>query len=304
MVALATALIAGIAAVVISLPPMSSFAAEPPDPQAEWTTVFHDKFDGPAGTAVNTAGWLHDVGTSYPGGAPNWGTGEIETMTDSTDNVYLDGSGNLAIRPLRDAAGNWTSGRIETQNEFAAPEGGKLRVEASLRLPDVAGAEAAGYWPAFWMLGSAARPVGATNWPGIGEWDIMEHANGIDGVIGTFHCGTAPGGPCNENTGISSGVYPCDCRNGFHSYAIEYDRSVEPEVLRWYHDNVEYHTVTATEVDSQTWANATQHGFYIILNVAIGGAFPENFGGGPTEATTSGQPMLVEYVTVYTSAGG
>jgi hypothetical protein len=49
--------------------------------------------------------------------------------------------------------------------------------------------------------------------------------------------------------------------------------------------------------------NATNHGFFLILNVAIGGVFTDNFGGGPTAATKSGVPMLVDRVAVFTSAG-
>jgi hypothetical protein len=36
----------------------------------------------------------------------------------------------------------------------------------------------------------------------------------------------------------------------------------------------------------------------------MGGGFPGAFGGGPTGATVSGVPMLVDYVSVYTSGGG
>jgi Carbohydrate binding module (family 6) len=35
----------------------------------------------------------------------------------------------------------------------------------------------------------------------------------------------------------------------------------------------------------------------------MGGAFPAAFGGGPTSATVSGQPMLVDYVSVSTKGG-
>lgn len=43
-------------------------------------------------------------------------------MTSSTSNVALDGAGNLRITPQRDAAGNWTSGRIETKRtDFQPP---------------------------------------------------------------------------------------------------------------------------------------------------------------------------------------
>ena len=56
-------------------------------------------------------------------------------------------------------------------------------------------------------------------------------------------------------------------------------------------------------MDATTWSNATNHGFFIILNVAMGGAFPDAFGGGLDADTRSGVPMLVDYVQVL-SAGG
>jgi beta-glucanase (GH16 family) len=227
-------------------------------------------------------------------------------MTDSTQNVYQDGNGNLVIKPVRDASGHWTSGRVETQRtDFAAPAGGKVRIEARLQQPNVSGAAAAGYWPAFWTLGAAARPVGATNWPSIGEWDVMEDINGRSSVFGTLHCGVAAGGPCNETTGLGSGEHACSgCQTAFHTYAVEYDRSISPEQMRWYLDGNNYFTLNSSQVDATTWNNATHHGMFVILNVAIGGGFPAAFGGGPTGSTQSGVPMLVDYVAVYQSGGG
>jgi hypothetical protein len=114
------------AAAAVIATPLMLYAAQAslPATPAGWTLVFSDDFNGAANTGLNTANWLYATGTSYPGGAANWGTGEIETMTNSTANVYQDGAGHLAIKPLRDAAGNWTSGRGETQRtDFAAPSG-------------------------------------------------------------------------------------------------------------------------------------------------------------------------------------
>src|SRR5207245_10294655 len=114
-----------------------------------------------------------------------------------------------------------------------------------------------------------------------------------------------PGGPCNETTGIG-GRRTCSkttCQTGFHTYRLEYDRSVSPEEIRWYLDGVQFWQVNSTQVGTTTWANALHHGFFVILNVAIGGAFPGAFGGGPTDSTISGRPMLVNYVRVYTAGG-
>jgi len=269
---------------------------------SSWNLVWSDEFNGAAGTGLDRTQWLYDIGTGYPNGQPNWGTGEIEVMTDSTDNVYHDGMGHLAIKPIRGAGTlDWTSGRVETQRtNFQPPPGGALAIEGSLQQPNVSGDAALGYWPAFWTLGAPFRG-NYFNWPGIGEIDIMEDVNGRSSVFGTLHCGTTtPPNPCNEFTGLSSGEVPCPgCQTGFHTYRIEWDESVTPQEIRWYLDGMQYHTVQSDDVDETTWTNATGHGYFIILNVAIGGGFPMAFGGGPTEATVPGIPMLVDYVRVY-----
>ncbi|ULR54701.1 glycoside hydrolase family 16 protein [Streptomyces deccanensis] len=277
-----------------------------PTPPAGWTQVFVDDFNGAAGTGVNTSNWQYATGTSYPGGPANWGTGEVETMTNSTANVSLDGNGNLRITPIRDAAGRWTSGRIETnRTDFQPPAGGKLRVESRLQMPNVTGTAAEGYWPAFWMLGAPYRG-NYQNWPSVGELDIMENVQGRNQVWATMHCGTNPGGPCNETTGIgnSTACPGTTCQSGFHTYTMEWDRSVTPETIRFSVDGTQFHSVNANQVDATTWTNATNHGFFIILNVAMGGAFPDAFGGGLDGDTRSGVPMVVDYVQVLSAAGG
>jgi hypothetical protein len=134
----------------------------------------------------------------------------------------------------------------------------------------------------------------------------MEDINGRSSEFATLHCGVAPGGPCNEYTGLGSGERACNgCQTGFHTYAMELDRSVSPEQIRWYLDGANFFTVYSNQVDATTWNNATHHGFFMILNVAIGGSFPAAFGGGPTGATQPGVPMIVDYVAAYNwSPGG
>ena len=281
---------------------VSSWKTQTPVPSSLWALVWSDEFNGPAGTGVNIDYWLYDIGTGYgcTGCPANWGTGEVTSMTSSTANVYQDGAGYLAVKPIRDSNGAWTSGRIETRRtDFQPFAGGIMAVEASLQQPNVSGTAAAGYWPAFWMLGAPFRG-NYLNWPGVGEIDIMEDVNGLSSVFGTLHCGTYPGGPCNESTGIGSGKRACPgCQTAFHIYRVEFDKSVTPQQIRWYLDGVNFFTINANQVDAATWDNATNHGFFIILDVAMGGGFPAAFGGGPTAATASGVPMLVDYVRVY-----
>ena len=300
-------LIPGLFAVAHAATTPTAAPSAVPSPPAGFTTVFSDDFTGAAGTGLDTSKWLYDLGTSYPGGAGNWGTGEVESETNSTNNVFQDGNGHLVIRPIRDASGAWTSGRVETQStSFAAPPGGQLMISASIQQPNPG--NGLGYWPAFWAMGAAARPVGATNWPSIGELDIMEDVNALSDISNTFHCGVDPGGPCNETTGIGSGLGACPgCQTGFHTYSVIVDRTnTSAEQLRFLLDGNVRFTVNENQVPLATWQAAVDHGFFVILDLAIGGAFPNAICGcgSPSAATSSGAGMTVDYVAVYQTGGG
>ncbi|MGH3878968.1 MAG: glycoside hydrolase family 16 protein [Actinophytocola sp.] len=298
---------AAAAAVAVVLPLTQQAQASVPPPESGWTQVWADDFEGSAGSLPSGSNWIFDIGHSYPGGPPNWGTGEIAAHTNNPANVSVDGSGNLRITPLRDGAGNWTSARIETQrSDFKPPAGGTLRIEGRVQMPNVTGTEALGYWPAFWALGSPFRG-NYWNWPGIGEFDIMENVNGINSVWGVLHCGVNPGGPCNETNGLAANR-PCpgaSCQSAFHTYRFEWDDAADQ--LRWYVDGQQFHSVSQNQVGADTWNQMTNHaGYFIILNVAMGGAFPNGVAGRgtPVPETVPGRPMLVDYVAVWTRGGG
>ena len=261
-----------------------------------WTQVWRDDFTGPAGSPVSSALWRYDTGTHYPGGSPGWGNDELETYTTSTQNVYLDGRGDLAIRPIRNGRGTWTSGRLETHSDFQPSEGTSLAFSARIRLP--AGGQ--GYWPAFWMLGEPFRSD-ITDWPAAGELDAIENINNQPTVQGTLHCGTVyVGGPCHETTGLTStyNLGQAAATAGFHTYTVVWNTN--PKRIRWYVDGKLYLTITAGMIGTSTWRSTFGHGFFILLNVAIGGRWPGN----PDTATLSGQPMLVNNVIVAKNPSG
>jgi hypothetical protein len=265
---------------------------------ASWRTVLDEQFNGSA----LSSSWRPTLGTQYPGGPPQFGTGEVEVNTANRANLRVEG-GNLVITPVRDSAGQWTSARIETRNVYKPAAGAAMRIEARLAMPNVTGERALGYWPAFWALGAPYRQ-NPWSWPKVGEFDLMENVNGINKSWATLHCGVAPGGPCNENIGRSNGgVAPSGARfqGNFHQFAFEWDRSrgSGADELRWYNDGVRVNTVAQSDLPAAVWADMTTHaGYFVILNVAIGGAFPAALGGGPTAATASGVPMKVDYVRV------
>jgi len=272
----------------------ASVAAAPaavPGPPSGWSTVFSDDFNGASGSGVDSQ-WMYDTG---PGS--NFGTGEIETMTNSTSNVYQDGSGNLDIKAIGSGS-SWTSGRVQTTSaNVGAPAGGELEVTASIQQPT----GGLGYWPAFWMLGPG-------QWPENGEIDIMEDVNSLSEVSGTVHCGTDPGGPCNEPNGIGSGLRACSgCQSGYHTYTMILNRTnTSAESITFYLDGSAYFTVTEAQVGTSTWQAAFDHNLSIILDLAMGGGYPNGVCGctSPTSSTTSGGTMSVAYVAAYSTSGG
>lgn len=146
----------------LSFTPLT-LASIPPLTGTIWTKrIFADDFRGPLNRLPSPKLWQFDLGTSYPGGSPGFGTGEVETMTNSISNIHLNGKGALSIIPRRGApgvgpAGKWTSSRIETVGSFGAPVGGQMRVQANIRMPAVNGVNGLGVWPAFFTLGAAFR---------------------------------------------------------------------------------------------------------------------------------------------------
>jgi beta-glucanase (GH16 family) len=245
----------------------SNTAPSPPTPTPQgWS----DEFDGPANSLPSSAKWTYDLG----GGG--WGNQELETYTNATQNVHLDGSGHLVIHVDKTASG-YTSARIKTQGLFSAQYG---HIEARIRLPF-----GQGIWPAFWMLG-ADYP--GTPWPQCGEIDIMENVGREPSVNhGSLH-GPGYSGGASISTGytLPGGVKFSD---DFHVFAIDW----APQQVAFSVDGNVYRTVRPGSLPAGApWV--FDKPFYLILNVAVGGTFPGN----PNASTQFPQEMIVDYVRV------
>jgi beta-glucanase (GH16 family) len=252
----------------------------PPAPPPTWTLFWSDEFDGPAGAAVDGTKWVAETG------GQGWGNQEKEYYTAGTANAALDGSGRLVItartEPSNSSLSCWygacryTSARLLTKTKFEPTYG---RFEARIRIP-----RGQGLWPAFWMLGADIDQVG---WPKCGEIDVMENIGREPNMVhGTMHGPGYSGGNGIGGSFSSSESFADD----FHVYTVEWTAGE----LRWLVDDKEYKRVIPTNLPSGA-AWVFDHPFFLLLNVAVGGAWP----GDPDATTTFPQQMLVDYVRVY-----
>jgi beta-glucanase (GH16 family) len=260
-----------------------------PSVPAGYTQVFLDNFGGAKGSPPSDQNWLYDIGSG-------WGNSSVDNDTNSTSNIYLDGQGDLVLQ-ANETNGKWTSGRIEsTRDDFIAPPGGRLEMTASVEQPDVA--NGTGYWPAFWALGSPERTGG--QWPQIGELDMFEDVNGDNKASQTLH----DGGPTEAHGLISCPIATCETT--FNTYSVIVDRTnPNAESLEFLMDGKVEKTVTEAEVGTADWKAAIDHGFYILLDLDMGGNYPDSDCNctGPTSGTTSGGQLKVAYVAVDEQGG-
>ena len=270
-----------------------------------WELVWSDEFDG---TQLDESKWGYEVNC--------WGGGnqEQQCYTDRPDNTFLS-DGILHIKAIEeeftglDGHEDWdnadqlgtttlpyTSGRIRTKGKGDWRYG---RFEIRALLP-----YGQGMWPAIWMLPTDNTYGG---WSASGEIDIMEAVNlktvfspDNNAVHGTLHFGAE--WPANVQSGTFLQLFDEHPADFFHVYALEWEEGE----MRWYVDDVHYATQTADGWFSQVTGDdgsltnlvgnePFDQPFHIIMNVAVGGAWPGN----PNESTTFPQEMLVDYVRVY-----
>ena len=173
-----------------------------PGPPSGWSTVFSDDFNGAAGSGADSQ-WMYDTG---PGSS--FGTGEIETMTNSTSNVHLDGNGNLDITALG-SGGSWTSGRIQTTSaNVGAPAGGELEVTASIQQP--AGGSATRRRSGCSDPASGRRMARSTSW---------RTSTRSPSCPAPSTAAPIPAARAMSRNGIGSGLRSCSgCQSGYHTY--------------------------------------------------------------------------------------
>jgi beta-glucanase (GH16 family) len=250
------------------------------------TLVWEENFDTPG--AVNPTNWHHQTQVIIPG--VGWANGEEQHYTNSTDNSFVDTSGNLNIVAIKEPwtdqglTKQYTSARLNSK--FAFTYG---RVDVRAKLPNNNGT-----WPAIWTLGKNIYEPGTywhssygdSPWPSCGEIDIMEHGLGaLNHVSGSLHTSSSSGATVN-----TLGIEVSDVNANYHIYSMNWS----PDQITFLVDGVGFYTYNPSNKNDNTWPFYEDQ--FILLNLAMGGysgAIDSNF----TQAS-----MIVDYVRVYQSA--
>jgi len=231
-------------------------------PAPDARTIFFDDFDGPS---LDRAKWNVEVrGAAY--------NDEQQAYVDSAPTVFIAHgeaaqgatNGALVIRPLyapgyRSADGNrhdFVSGHLDSHRHFDFTYG-----VASARMKLPAGT---GFWPAFWLLG-------AGGWPATGEIDVMENVGEPDWTSVALH---GPG--YSGDTPLFNRLYlsPGDDVTHWHVYTVDW----RPDTLLFYVDATLVYRLTRPMVENYgRWSFDNPK--YMILNLALGGAYPGKVNG-------------------------
>jgi beta-glucanase (GH16 family) len=247
--------------------------------------LFDDEFDGAAGGLPSGSAWDPQEGAG-------WGTGQLQSYTARTQNVKLDGAGNLALIARKESyrgddgeAVGYTSARLQTKDRFSFTYG---RVESRIKVPS-----GTGLWPAFWMLGDDIYTKG---WPESGEIDVMETIGSLPNELnGTVHAplGAWSGSADADGTEWTRGeiyTHATSLSDAFHVYAAEWT----PGAIDFSIDGKVYFTINKSQMPAGgRWT--FDHPNHLLLNLAVGGEWP----GAPTSATPFPSTMLVDWVRVY-----
>ncbi len=283
-----------------------------PQTQTGWRLVWSDEFDG---DQLDENRWTHEVDC--------WGGGneERQCYTARPENSRIEDGLLIIEARLEEAVGPalpprlrepgaavetraqpFTSARINTRGKGDWRYG---RIEVRARLP-----EGQGTWPAIWML-PTDEVYGP--WALSGEIDILEVVNlgefcrecrgrTENRMFGTLHFGGAwpQNRYMNRETIVPTGE---DGEQVFHTFAIEWTEGR----VEWFLNGESYGALTprnwrtdsdAPEARGNRNAPFDQR-FHLILNLAVGGHFPESRSAGGVRPEAFPQQFEIDWVRVY-----
>lgn len=238
-----------------------------------WKLNWSDEFNY-SGLPDSTK-WIYDT----KGNAAGWGNGEAQFYTTARkENSHVE-NGRLSINAIREEFEGklYSSARLSSK---VAWQFGRLEVRAKIPA-------GVGTWPAIWMM-PGGWSFSDGNWPAIGEIDILEHVgHNVNVIHASAHSKDYQWQAGTQKTAV---IKVPDATENFHNYILEWDS----EVMRICVDDTCYFEYKNEGLGESKWPYNKP--FYLILNLAVGGAWGSAEG---MDETVYPQTMEVDYVRVY-----
>ena len=230
--------------------------------------------------------WQDEFGVDGKPDSTKWGAAPRKKAdwacycTDDTATAFVK-DGRLILRGIASKGGadtaTYQTGCVQTRDKFFFKHG-KLEVRAKLD-------KGQGSWPAIWLMPQESKYGG---WPASGEIDVMEHLNNDTLFYQTLHSHYIDRlGQKNNPRYFATAPFTVGEFNVFG--------------LEWYPDRLDFFvngkkTFTYPKLAADTTGTQWPYGenFYVILNQALGGAWP-----GPVKKADLPVQMEVDYVRVY-----
>jgi len=238
-----------------------------------YSLVWSDEFDYSG--LPDSAKWTYDT----EGNEDGWGNHEDQFYTESRKKNAIVENGKLHITAHREdfEGKKYTSARLISRADWKY---GKIEVNA--KLPP-----ARGTWSAIWIM-PANWSYNDGNWPDVGEIDIMEH---VGHELGVVHASAhSKEYQWQNNTQKTAIINVPDVDKEFHSYILEWS----PEIIKISVDDSLYFQYENEGLGENRWPY--DKAFYLILNVAVGGAWGSLKG---IDEEAFPQTMEVDYVRIY-----
>lgn len=240
---------------------------------SEYQLIWQDEFDY-TGLPDSTK-WDYDT----EGNEAGWGNSEAQHYTVANKkNAYAD-NGILRITAHKESihGKEFTSARMVSRSYW---QYGIIEVKAKLPA-------ARGTWSAIWMM-PQNWSFNDGNWPDIGEIDIMEHVGHDPGVIhASAH---SKDYQWQKGTQKTATIRVNNATEEFNIYKLEWT----PSLLTAYVNDSLYFQYNNEGLGDSKWPYNKP--FYLILNLAVGGAWGNVKG---VDTTAFPQTLEVDYVRVF-----
>ncbi len=253
----------GVLAAAAPVPQARAYPRPPDAPAGPY--LFHDEFDGAAGSAPDPSKWAVARAREPMKDPTFWERPEnVGQYRDDRQNVFLDGKSNLVLRAAKDGP-TYYSGKVQSPWHGGIGHTWEARIKLNCLT--------AGCWPAWWLGNEDNGEIDAVEWYGNGSWPaattVHTKANGAEWAT--------------HNLALDS---------AWHTWRCQWDEA--GIIWQDYSDGAQpYFNVPANSIGDWPFNNPGYQVFP-VFNLAVAGS-----GGGDPGPGTYPAEMLVDYIRVW-----